>query len=136
MALKTNWPSVLPFGSDDKFDSFIHFSFIISRFFQMISFNSFVIFIRVLFLSRILGIFFLTVLKEILTSCKVSLILLLTIISYTTSLPFSSTFITVFIFFSFLTNVPSGKGHILNILLFSFLAFCFFLHKEDNSNEK
>lgn len=92
----------------------------------MISFNSFVIFIRVLFLSRILGIFFLTVLKEILTSCKVSLILLLTIISYTTSLPFSSTFITVFIFFSFLTNAPSGKGHILNILLFSFLAFCFF----------
>ena len=36
MALKTNWPrtSVLHFGSDDKFDSFIHFSLVISRFFS------------------------------------------------------------------------------------------------------
>lgn len=101
----------------------------------MISFNSFVIFLLESCFFPEFWEFFLTVLKEILTSCKVSLILLLTIISYTTSLPFSSTFITVFIFFSFLTNAPSGKGHILNILLFSFLAFCF-LHKEDNSNEK
>lgn len=120
MALKANWLRTgitFPLGQMINLPAFFIFSLIISKMFSGDLQNQIFYFIRVLFPYRIFGNFcFLTVPRGILTSCRLSLILLHTTIFYTTSLPFSNTFFYSSYFFLFSQMIPQVGG------TFSFLS--------------